>query len=274
MSITDKLLNLDKRYIEAILMLLIALPFYVKFSIPIEISPETMRGFEFLESLPEGSVVQITYDYATGAMAELQPSANAMVKYGARRGFKLIMLSTWDAGPQLIEWSLEDVNAFDKMTYGEDFVNLGFIGPTAGGSVPAYAKDIRSLMEVDYYGNKLEDLPMMKDIKDANDIDLIFHLTTGGGFTDWLWYVQGVYGTPMYSSAVASMAQTAIPYLDTGQIVGVNNGLRGAAEFEILTKTYGFGQGSMISQSFAHIWLIAAMIIGNIIYYLSKRGTQ
>lgn len=270
MSIVEKLLRLDKRYVEAVLIIAIAIPFYIPMTLPLDISPETMEGFHFLESLPKGSVVQITYDYTTGAMAELQPSANAMVQYSMKRGLKLIMLTTWDSGPMVIEMSLRDVNAYGKMKYGEDFVNLGYIGPYGTGTVPAFAKDIHEMIKVDWYGNKLEDLPMMKNIRTAKDIGLIFHLTTGGGFTDWLYFVQAIYGTPMYSAAVASQASMAMPFLKTGQLVGVNNGLRGAAEFELLTGTYGFGQGGMISQSFANVWLVIAMILGNVLYFASK----
>jgi len=270
MSMVEKVLNLDRRYLQFLLVTLIAIPLLFPMKLPLEISPETQKGFEFLESLPKGSVILMCYDYSTSGMAEIHPSADAMVQYGMRRGFKFIMISTWDAGPQLIEWSLQDVNAYQKMKYGEDFVNIGYI-PGASAGVAAFAKDIHAFIKVDYYGNNLKDLPMMKTITSAKDINLIFHITTGGGFTDWLYFVQGVYGTPMYSAAVASMATQAIPYFKSGQIVGVNNGLRGSAEFEMLTGTYGFGQGGMSSQSFAHVWAVIVIIIGNVLFYMSKR---
>lgn len=72
---------------------------------------------------------------------------------------------------------------------------------------------------------------------------------------------------------LGARATQAIPYFKAGQVVGVNNGLRGAAQFEMLTGTYGFEQGGMSSQSFAHVWAVIVIIIGNVLFYMSGHGT-
>jgi len=271
---SDITLKLDRRYLQIILAIVIAIPYFVPIDLPIAIPPETMQGFEFIEALPEGSVILMSYDASSAGMAEVHPQGIAMMRYGMRKNFKIIWVSTWVEGPQLIEWLLNDVQAFEKMEYGVDFVTIGYL-PGGAGGVAAFANDIHALIKEDYYGNTLEELPMMADIRDATDIDLIFDVCVGGGFTSWLWFVQAVYGTPMFGAVSAWAAPTALPFLASGQIVGLNNGLGGAAAFEKLTGTYGFGQGGLTSLSFAHVWTILVIIIANILSVITKeRGEK
>jgi len=270
---SDLALKIDRRYLQIILAIVIALPFFIPISFPIDIPPETLKGFQFIESLPEGSVILMSYDASSAGMAEVHPQGIAMMLYAMKKNFKIIWVSTWVEGPQLIEWALTDVKAFERMEYGVDFVNIGYI-PGLSGGVAAFAKDIHEMIKEDYYGNSLEELPMMADIRDATDIDLIFDVCVGGGFDYWLWFVQGVYGTPMYAAVSAWAAPTALPFVASGQLVGLNNGLGGAAAFEILTGTRGFGQGGLTSLSLAHVWAIITIILGNLLFFLTKKGGE
>lgn len=266
----EVLLKLDRRYLQLALAIIIALPFFFPVEFPIQVSPETKQGFDFIQKLPEGSVILIAYDASAAGMAEVHPQFNAMIEYCIKRHFKIITVSTWAEGPMLIEWGFRDTKIFSRLKYGQDFVNLGYL---SGGSaaVMAFAKDVHALLKMDHYGNKMETLPMMDKINNAKDIALIYDVAVGGGFTDWLWYVQGVYKTPMYAAVSAWAAPTALPYLPSGQIVGLNNGLKGAADFEKLVGVRGFGLGGITSLSSAHLWAVLVMVIGNLIYFAGKR---
>jgi len=266
---SETLLNLDRRYLQIILAIVIAIPYFVAIDLPISIPPETEQGFKFLESLPEGSVIVISYDSSSAGMAEVHPQCVAMLQYGIKRNFKFVCITLWPEGVQLIEWALNDVKAWSKMEYGVDFVNLGYL-PGYDTGVAALSKDVHALIKEDYYGNKIEDLPMMSDIKSANDFALIYDVCVGSGLTSWIWFAQSIYGTPVYAAVSAWAAPTSLPYLSSGQIIGLNNGLGGAAAFEKLVGVRGFGQGGMTSLSFAHIWTVLAIIIGNIVYFATK----
>lgn len=270
-DMTEMLSKLDRRYLQLALAVFIALPFFFPVEFPMTISPETRQGFDFIEKLREGSVILISYDASAAGMAEVHPQFNAMIEYSIIRRFKILVVTVWPEGPMLIEWGFRDTNLFNRLKYGQDFVNLGFIGAALSGAVPAFAKDIHAMIKVDYYGNKLETLPMMENINSAKDIALIYEPCVGGGFTDWLMYVQGVYKTPLYAAMTAYAAPTTMPYLASGQIVGLNNGLKGAAEFEKLVGARGFGLGGITSLSMAHLWAVLVIIIGNIVYFATRR---
>ena len=63
------------------------------------------------------------------------------------------------------------------------------------------------------------------------------------------------------------------PFLRAGQLIGLLGGMNGAAEFEYLTGWKGKGTRFMLSQSFAHMVVIAFIIIGNVAFFRSGRKT-
>ena len=70
----------------------------------------------------------------------------------------------------------------------------------------------------------------------------------------------------------AVMATDLYPYLQTKQIVGLVNGLKGAAEYEHLIGHHEMGVRGMAAQSIAHLWIILLVIVGNIAYFVSRRA--
>ena len=60
------------------------------------------------------------------------------------------------------------------------------------------------------------------------------------------------------------MAPEAYPFLDSGQLVGMLTGMRGAAEYEILLHSPGFGVTAMAGQSAAHLFILALIALGNL----------
>ncbi|MGC9317013.1 MAG: hypothetical protein ACP5KN_03125 [Armatimonadota bacterium] len=70
------------------------------------------------------------------------------------------------------------------------------------------------------------------------------------------------------------MATDLYPYLQSHQLVGLINGLKGAAEYELLLGLEGEdapGMLGMSAQSIAHLLIIVLVIVGNIAYFASGR---
>ena len=59
-----------------------------------------------------------------------------------------------------------------------------------------------------------------------------------------------------------------------GQLVGLMGGMSGAAELEKLTDLKGKATLFMLSQSFAHVIVIAFIIIGNVAYFRGGRKSK
>ena len=98
----------------------------------------------------------------------------------------------------------------------------------------------------------------------------------------WIIYAQGRYGVPLAIGTTAVLATDWYPYLQSGQIIGLIGGLKGAAEYENLVnwkfKMEGrslFGMKAirnMNAVTIAELLIILFILLGNIGYFLEKKG--
>ncbi|MFO7810863.1 MAG: hypothetical protein R6V47_05785, partial [Candidatus Delongbacteria bacterium] len=68
-----------------------------------------------------------------------------------------------------------------------------------------------------------------------------------------------------------------VPYYQTGQLVGLSNGLRGAAEYEKLVSEkynvnyYGTATKGLSSLTMSHLVIFGLVFIGNIVYFVERK---
>jgi hypothetical protein len=118
-------------------------------------------------------------------------------------------------------------------------------------------------------------LPLMKGVKDIKSIGLVIEVTGLSGMTEtWIGLIQGPYRTPFASAYTAVMAPGYYPFLDSGQMKGMLVGAKGAAEMETLVHRPGKATAIMNVQSWAHVLIIALIIIGNLGYVLARARAQ
>ena len=125
----------------------------------------------------------------------------------------------------------------------------------------------------DAYGNNLHDMPILQAHKNLREVDLAVTLAGSTACMSWVVYGTSRVGLPVAFGVTAVMATDYFPYIQSGQIVGMMGGLRGAAEYEVLeteggyTETTGKAYRGMDVQSLAHILIILLVILGNIAYF-------
>ena len=73
------------------------------------------------------------------------------------------------------------------------------------------------------------------------------------------------------SGVTGVMAADFYPYLNSGQGFGLMGGLLGAAQYEKLSDNPGPAIDGMRVQVFAHVVIIAFIIIGNVGYFTERR---
>jgi len=61
-----------------------------------------------------------------------------------------------------------------------------------------------------------------------------------------------------------------MPFYTSGQIFGLANGLRGAAEYEILSGNLGTAVASNDAISTSHVLILAFIVAGNVLYFYRK----
>ena len=139
MDIFDKLQNLDKRVFYLLMALAIAIPTIHPIGLPVEITESVREVYEFVESLPEGSIVVIGFDYEPGDEIDLNPIAQAIFHQLASKHIRIVTIASFPAGPTFADECLEILEEYGY-EYGVDYVNLGYY---AGGepTLAAFAQN-------------------------------------------------------------------------------------------------------------------------------------
>ncbi|MCD6579048.1 hypothetical protein J7L48_06195 [bacterium] len=151
------------------------------------------------------------------------------------------------------------------------------------GYKPGYAlvmlgmgSDMIKTLNTDYFGNELKDFDMFSNptykIKNYDNISVVIDLAAGGSPGAWMTYVNTKFGRPVATGVTAVMAADYYPFLQSKQLIGLLNGMRGAADYETLINKPGLGLQGMGSQTFAHLLIIAFIILGNLGYLASKKS--
>jgi hypothetical protein len=165
----------------------------------------------------------------------------------------------------------EDKYKNKTLTYGVDYVNLGF---QSGNEfvIQRMGSDFKSMFPSDFTGTPYDSLPLVRNVKNFSNIDYSFNLSAGyPGTKEWVLIGVDQYGFKMGAGNTAVQATSMYPYVRTGQLKGILGGMSGAAEFELITKYTAKGTKFMLSQSFAHVVVVIFIIIGNVAYIMLER---
>ncbi len=292
------LLAIDRRIIFLIILLALSIPIFFHMSINIDVTKEVRTFYNAIEALPAGSIVLISCDYDPGSEPELQPMAEAGFRQIIRNHLKFVIIGLWPQGPMQANKALNVINeakgkffiegtdtllvgrdiivvGSDTIRYGRDFINLGYqagnelIIQRLGSSVKAaFPNDAR-------FGRPIESFPIMNGLNKLSDFDFIFNLSAGyPGTVEWVQFAVDRFHVACGAGNTAVQAPQVYPYLDTGQLSGLMGGMKGAAEYEKLVGIKAKATMAMVSQTFAHIFVVLFIIIGNVAYFVTRGKGQ
>ena len=155
--------------------------------------------------------------------------------------------------------------------YGVDYVNLGYM---AGGIVTllGMGASIPNTFPSDYGGTPVREIPLMQEIENFEDIAFVMEVSAGTpGTREWVQQVQSRYRIRFASGTTAVGAPNFYPYVQSGQLVGLLGGLKGAAEYETLIEAPGDATKGMDAQSIVHALIVVFILLGNVVYFVSRR---
>lgn len=269
----EKLLGLDRRWIFLMVAVALTIPFYLNLTCKSYVSPEVRSLYTSLEKLRPNSKVLIAFDYDPASEPELNPMAEAFLKYCFTHRLKVIILGLWPQGPLQANRALERVFEDPKIQelgerYGTDYVNLGY---QAGNefAIQGMGSSIERVFPTDIRGTPTHEIPIMQDVKDFSNIDFVFNLSAGyPGTVEWVQVAVDRFHVVLGAGNTAVQAPLAYPYLESGQLVGILGGMKGGAEFEALTHFEAKATRFMVSQTAAHIVVILFIVVGNVAYFL------
>ncbi len=242
--------------------------------LPVPISKETRDLYDFIEQIPAGSAVYLGFDYEASGIAEMEPCANALVRHCFSKDLRLICAGLTAPASDLIKRVMNAVSDdYPDKEYGVDWVNLGY-RPGWEVALEAMTVDFQEAAGgLDYIGNRIEGFQIMDQVKSLKDVALAVSIgSMREGIARYVQIIGSPLGVPVTGCCSGVTIPELVPLYRAGQLKGFLKGLAGAAEYENLIKRPGIASAGMDAQSLTHLLLILFACIGNLQYFLSRKG--
>lgn len=277
MSILDKMQNIDRRYIYLAAWIFVLFPLYVPLGLPVPIGRESIAWYDYVDAIPDDSVIIVSMDYGVSGMPELYPMTVATMHHlwtnCQAKNLKIIVLAFWNQGPLVFDTLLTQIDPAEQynVVYGEDWVELGWV-PGGETGMAALATDMWGQTPRDYLEDRpLSEYPIMADIRTADDIDLVISIETGTpGLPEWLRQWNDPFGVPFIVGCIGVSVPGMAPYLSSGQLTALLPGLTASGEYELLLNRPGLAVAGLDAVSMSHLLVVLLVVIGNVAYFASK----
>jgi hypothetical protein len=262
----------DRRYIYLSVGFYVIFPVLVTLKLPAEISPEARQLYDAVEALPDSARVLLTFDYYPSTLAETEPMSRAALHHLFRKHCRIVTMTTIPlGGPSIAERvTREMADQYDKV-YGVDYVNLGFKYNYVA-VLKGMGSSIESIYPADNSGTPLSQIPIMRDIKNYNDIDFIFAVSDNAIVDYWMSIVNAQYGIEVGAGVTAVMAPKFFAYLNSGQMTGMLGGMKGAGDYELMAEHPDMATRGMTAQSLVHLFIILSVLAGNVIHFARRKS--
>jgi hypothetical protein len=268
------LANIDRRIIFLVIAASVIIPLLLPLGMPVKVTPQAQAIYDEVEALPSGSTVLVAFDYDPAAAPEVHPMAIAFLRHCFEKKHKVIIMALWPQGVQLSVAALTEVSGPYDLEYGHDYVNLGYkVG--ADIVIKSLGTSFADVFPRDMAGQPTATLPLMEGVHNLSDVDLVMDLSAGDpGIPAWVRVANALFKTKIAGGCTAVSAPQFFPYLQTGQLIGLLGGLKGAAEYETLVEHAGAASRRMDAQSIAHVVIIIFIVFANVSYFILRRRPE
>ncbi|MEN3046949.1 MAG: hypothetical protein ABDH49_08265 [Candidatus Hydrothermales bacterium] len=270
MSIPDRLLNIPRPVIFILIGLAVFVPLLFKFLLPLKVLKPVKDVYDFIESLPEGTPVILSFDYSPDVLPECYPMSLALAKHLARKKLRIYIMTLYPAGAgfalDVYNKILKEFNLVER----KDIVFVGYF-PSIAATILGIGEDIRNVFKTDYFGVPFDEIEAFRDVKNYEDIKLVITISGAAIPESWMVYANGRYGANVAAGVTAVMAAQLYPYYRSKQFIGLIGGMRGAAEYEKLLNAHNLATKGMNSISLANFVMVLLVILGNISFFIKRR---
>ncbi len=274
-----RLQSIDRRVIYLVMFVAAAISLIVPVTLPVIPSNQALNAFEAIEKAPTDKYALIGADWSNSTRAENGAQTYALMHHLMRRHIKFAIVGFDVQGPPNVEQIVKELAPKYGYEYGRDWVDWGFHPYNAiKATLKAMVRDMPGSMKHDINNTDLTDtvkLPIMAGLKNMDQVGLIVEITPADTYESWVAFVQGYGGgKPMVHAPTAVMAPEAYQFLDSGQMVGMLTGLKGAIEYEGMVKQPGRATKQALALSVAHVLILLLIVLGNLGYIAQKRKPQ
>lgn len=272
--------EVERRVIFAFILLSVAVPLLLTMTFRMEPTPIVEALYDKIENLPEGSRVLLSYDFDPPMSPEVQPMADVISRHVLAKHHKVVFMTLWATGQSQFNVTLRDVihREFPDVVDGVDYVNMGYKAGNEG-VLNVIRTDFRKMFPTDVNSVPWDSIPILEGIRSCADFDLIVSFGGGKpGVKEWVLFVGDPTGVPTAGGVAAVVAPQLYPYYPR-QLLGLLGGVKGAAEYENHFRDEHPGFRNMATpalvmmgpQTVAHIVILAFIIIGNTLFFITRR---
>ncbi|NMC82744.1 MAG: hypothetical protein GYA63_07830 [Armatimonadetes bacterium] len=279
--------NIDRRILYLIALLVMTLPLFLKLPLPIADNKRSLDAFDAIEKVDQSKgnqVILLSVNFSPDTKGESLPQARAMVVHMLQRSKKFIiytMSSTGVAGQQMVDDEAKAIAAEltkqgKPRAYGKDWANMGY-KPASSPILEGMARNVPGFFTKDSRGTPVDQLPVMDNIKTADDIGMVIDVSPTASYELWIQALTSKFDIPLLLAPTSVMVPDTYPYLISGQAQGELRGVLGAAEYEsLLVKNKMADQSSvgtrvMTSMAALNAYIMILIILGNVTYFRSLR---
>jgi hypothetical protein len=302
MNFFEKMQSLDRRYIYIMVALATIIPFMIPFNSKTYTTDTTESIYQLVDSYAGRTdrAVLMCFQHDASTMPELYPMEIAMIRHCFLRHVKVFTLCFDPTTAPLIDYVINTVKEeFPDVKSGVDYCNFGFKAIYLP-LVLGMGDDIAKAVETDAEGRNIANLPIMQGINNYNEMNFIIEFSGATAAYVWMAYARTRFGANVAAGVTAVMAAEQYPYIQTGQLVGMLGGLKGAAEYEKMVDLFAQQQRKfskeiarsehpnilevnpkftkarigMNAQTVAHILILLFIIVGNIGYFVTRRNKK
>lgn len=256
---------LDRRVVYLLLVFVLSIPFAVPFGLPIRPDTYTQRFFDKIEQIaraqderrqrgePEQVVLFLT-NWGPGQAGESEPQFRILARHLLRRRLKTVFLCSMgdpvfhDAALAALRQAQRDEQARatrrgeprPEWTYGEDYLDFGYVNaPTFASQARAIITQPRDTFGRDFVGRRdLQDdssYPLLQRLHGVDDVAAVVVVSGGDEGKYIASLVRSDFPQLQVGQAAAGIAASDLyPYVRSGQLFGLLNSARSAAEYRVL----------------------------------------
>ncbi len=276
MSAWEKLTALPREIVLGLVLIAMIIPTLKPLGLPLMVGTMAKDWYDTVDALPSGSVVLFDIGFGSGGYPSLGPATIAALHQMFEKDLKIILMATALEGSMMYPLIMNKVKPEENYgaVYGEDYVFLGYI---AGGqtAMAGVLGDLHAIVSTEYTGKPIDQIPLLKGVEGAEDISLVAYITTSGDTSEgWVYQAYSAYGKDVVGGMLSMMTTSMKPYYDSGQLKGLLDGVKGAADMEFLTRHPGDAIKSSDVLSFSQTLVLIFIIVGNISYWGVKTSEK
>ncbi|PWB69711.1 hypothetical protein C3F09_10110 [candidate division GN15 bacterium] len=235
----------------------------------LDVSPDTIRMHAFIDSLPAGSIILVSFDHEASALPEIKPLATAFLRHAFGKGLRPVGIALMAEGTAVGYRLMEQVAAEYHKQYGIDYAFLGY-QPQYIAAILSLGESVKQTFPRDYVGHPYDSLPLLREVHKLSDFGAVISIADGNMVTHWVEYGRARFNVTVAAFVTAVMVTSYDPYVSSGQLRAMVGGLRGAAEYEKLIGIGGAGRRGMLAQAASHLYVLALILVGNVIYFTTR----